>query len=295
MAVHITSLNSGSNGNCYYIGNSTEAVLIDAGISCRETEKRMKRLGLEMSVVKAIFVSHEHSDHITGISVLSKKHRLPVYITDATMKASRISVPQELLYSFSAGSSISIGNLQVTAFRKYHDASDPHSFMVSDGQVNIGIITDIGHACREVVNCFAQCHAVFLESNYCDTMLANSDYPFHLKRRISSDHGHLSNAAALELFTKYRSKQLSHLILSHLSKNNNRPDLVNELFSAHAGGTKIVVASRYEESELLYIEGSPIEKVEERYELVEVKRIDKTEVKRKQQISVKGNGQLSLF
>lgn len=275
MALHITSLNSGSNGNCYYIGNGKEAVLIDAGISCRETEKRMKRLGLEMSVVKAIFVSHEHSDHITGISVLSKKHRLPVYITTATMQASRISVAPELLFPFAAGSVVSIGNLQVTAFRKFHDASDPHSFMVSDGQVNIGIITDIGHACKEVVNCFTQCHAVFLESNYCDDMLANSDYPWHLKRRISSDHGHLSNAAALELFKSYRSNRLSHLILSHLSKNNNRPELVNELFSAHAGGTKIVVASRYEESELYFIDGSHSAETE-------------TAVN-------KSNGQLSLF
>lgn len=259
MAVFITSLNSGSNGNCYYIGNDTEAVLIDAGISCRETERRMKRLGLEMSVVKAIFVSHEHSDHITGITVLSKKHSLPVYITNATMQASRISVAPGLLRSFDTIDSINIGNLQIKAFKKFHDASDPHSFMVSDGEVNIGIITDIGHACKEVVNCFTQCHAVFLESNYCDDMLANSDYPYHLRQRISSDHGHLSNAAALELFLRYRGKQLSHLILSHLSKNNNKPELVNELFSAHAEGTRIVVASRYEESELFFIDGKMVD------------------------------------
>lgn len=259
MAVYITSLNSGSNGNCYYIGNGKEAVLIDAGISCRETERRMQRLGLEMSVVKAIFVSHEHSDHITGISVLSKKYKLPVYITSSTMRSSRISVAPGLVLPFYAGTTISIGSLQVTGFKKFHDASDPHSFMVSDGGVNIGIITDIGHACKEVVNCFSQCHAVFLESNYCDTMLANSDYPYHLKKRISSDHGHLSNAAALELFLTYRGKQLSHLILSHLSKNNNKPELVNELFSAHAGETKIVVASRYEETQVFCIEGLPVE------------------------------------
>jgi phosphoribosyl 1,2-cyclic phosphodiesterase len=283
MALHITSLNSGSNGNCYYIGNSSEAVLIDAGISCRETEKRMKRLGLEMSVVKAIFVTHEHSDHITGISVLSKKHSLPVYITDATMRASRISVLPSLLHTFAAGATISIGNLQVTAFKKYHDASDPHSFMVSDGQVNIGIITDIGHACKEVVNCFTQCHAVFLESNYCDDMLANSDYPWHLKRRISSDHGHLSNAAALELFRNYRSKQLSHLILSHLSKNNNKPELVHELFSAHADGTKIVVASRYEESELFFVDGK------------EVAGNEMVQVKWNAKKQAKNNSQLTLF
>ncbi|NML22226.1 MBL fold metallo-hydrolase [Pseudoflavitalea sp. G-6-1-2] len=259
MAVYITSLNSGSNGNCYYIGNDTEAVLIDAGISCRETERRMKNLGLDLKKVKAIFVTHEHSDHITGITVLSKKHEIPVYITEATLRASSIKVEPHLQYAFTAAQPIQIGQLMITGFRKYHDAIDPHSFMVTDGTVNIGIITDIGHACKEVVECFSQCHAVFLESNYCDDMLALSSYPIYLKKRISGNEGHLSNKEALELFNKYRGQQLSLLILSHLSQNNNKPELVNELFTACAGGTKIVVASRYKESELFLVDGQPVE------------------------------------
>ena len=100
MSLYITSLNSGSNGNCYYIGNENEAVLIDAGISCRETEKRMKRLGLDMGLVKAIFVSHEHSDHITGIPGLCKKFKLPVYITDSTLQAASIPVEKHLVQDF---------------------------------------------------------------------------------------------------------------------------------------------------------------------------------------------------
>src|SRR5882762_8626709 len=106
MSLFITSLNSGSNGNCYYIGNDTEAVLIDAGISCRETEKRMKRLGLSMSIVKAIFVSHEHSDHITGIPNLSKKYQLPVFITKPTLTSSGIPIEKHLVHSFKAHQSI---------------------------------------------------------------------------------------------------------------------------------------------------------------------------------------------
>ena len=248
MSLFITSLNSGSNGNCYYIGNNTEAVLIDAGISCKETEKRMKRLDLSMSIVKAIFVSHEHSDHITGVPGLSKKYQLPVYITGSTFLSSGLPVEKRLVYSFRAHEAISIGGLSVTAFPKYHDASDPHSFIVSCNKINIGIFTDIGSPCRQVISHFKKCHAAFLEANYCEDMLMNGRYPKFLKNRISSDQGHLSNAQALELFTRYKGKQLTHLILSHLSKNNNRPELVDRLFNEQAGSVKIVVASRYKET-----------------------------------------------
>lgn len=254
MALFITSLNSGSNGNCYYIGNHTEAVLIDAGISCRETEKRMERLGLSMSIVKAIFVSHEHADHISGIRVLSKKHQLPVYVTAATLRSAGFIVEKKLLRYFTADQPVVIDGLTVTAFSKFHDASDPHSFMISSGGVNIGVLTDIGNCCKQVTKYFKQCHAAFLEANYCEDMLMSGNYPYILKKRISSDNGHLSNAQALELFTKYRGSQLSHLILSHLSKNNNKPELVDQLFRQQAGATNIIVASRYEETPVFCIE-----------------------------------------
>jgi phosphoribosyl 1,2-cyclic phosphodiesterase len=256
MSLYITSLNSGSNANCYYIGNQQEAVLIDAGLSCRETEKRMKQLNLSMEKVKALFVSHEHSDHITGIPGLSKKYRLPVYITEATLGNSHIPVEPGLVRSFSPAKPTEIGNLSILPFKKSHDAKDPHSFMVSGHGVNIGVITDIGFACKRVIKYFSQCQAVFLESNYCDDMLSNGNYPYHLKRRISGDEGHLSNAQALELFRRYRAADLQLLILSHLSKNNNKPDLVDRLFTAHAGTTRIVVASRYEASPLFCITGT---------------------------------------
>jgi phosphoribosyl 1,2-cyclic phosphodiesterase len=258
MSLYISSLNSGSNANCYYIGNSNEAVLIDAGLSCRETEKRMLQLGLSMDKVKAIFVSHEHSDHITGLAGISKKHQLPVYITAATSGNCRIPIEPQLVRGFQKNKPVKIGNLSIIPFRKSHDAKDPHSFMVSGQGINIGIITDIGHACKQVIKYFSQCHAAFLESNYCADMLANGSYPYHLQKRISSDKGHLSNAQALDLFMNYKSPDLRLLILSHLSKNNNKPELVNRLFTEQAGDTQIVVASRYVATPVFCIEGNGI-------------------------------------
>jgi phosphoribosyl 1,2-cyclic phosphodiesterase len=257
MSLQIASLNSGSNANCYYVGNNNEAVLIDAGLSCRETEKRMKDRGLEMEKIKAIFITHEHADHISGLTGLSRKFKLPVYITDSTMRNCPTPVEQDQRCSFEHAKSVSIGGLTILPFTKSHDADDPHSFVVSNNGINVGIITDIGFPCKQVLHFFSQCHAVFLESNYCPDMLANGHYPYHLQKRISSDRGHLSNAQALDLFTHYRSSLLQLLILSHLSKNNNRPDLVQQMFEPHARETQIFVASRYEASPVLEVNGKP--------------------------------------
>jgi phosphoribosyl 1,2-cyclic phosphodiesterase len=256
MSLFITSLNSGSNGNCYYIGNNTEAVLIDAGISCRETEKRMKRLGLSISLVKAIFISHEHADHITGVSRISKKYRVPVYITSDTFQNSNIPIADHLIRSFHPRKQVDIGELSVKAFSKSHDAIDPHSFMITYQQLKVGVFTDIGFSCKRVTRHFSQCHAAFLEANYCENMLEKGKYPYYLKKRISSDKGHLSNTQALDLFINHKGAHLSYLVLSHLSKNNNSPQLVNELFSQHAGATKIIVASRYQETPVFCIEST---------------------------------------
>lgn len=253
MSLFITSLNSGSNGNCYYVGNDREAILVDAGISCREIETRMKRLGLQMQKLKAVFVSHEHSDHIRGIQTIAKKYQLPIYITAATKKHGRLSLEKHLVMSFRAHENITIGDLTITAFPKFHDASDPYSFIVSCREVKVGVFTDIGIACHEVIRHFQQCHAAFLEANYDEMMLDRGSYPYFLKNRIRGGKGHLSNKQALELFTSHRPSFMSHLFLSHLSQNNNCPNLVGDLFNKHAGGVKMVVASRFQETPIYHI------------------------------------------
>ena len=258
MSLRIASLNSGSNANCYYIGSNKDAVLIDAGLSCRETEKRMKRLGLDISLVKAIFISHEHDDHIAGLPVLSKKYGLPIYITNTTLLNCRFELQKERICSFSHSMPVTIGELSIIPFLKSHDAQDPHSFIISANSVHVGVITDLGYACKHVIKHFKLCDAAFLESNYCDQMLTDGSYPLHLKRRISGRKGHLSNDQALEIFLKHKPGNLRLLILSHLSQNNNHPDIVSKMFSQHANGVKVVVASRHRETELFSIERTHI-------------------------------------
>ena len=253
MSLFVTSLNSGSNGNCYYVGSESEAILVDAGISCRETERRMLRLGLSMQNVKAVFISHEHSDHIRGLPVLAKKYKLPVYITGDTMREGRLTLAPDLVRSFCAEEKIQVGGFFIKPFRKFHDACDPHSFTIEHEDLRIGVFTDIGTPCEHLVHEFRQCHAAFLETNYDEAMLENGRYPYFLKKRIRGGNGHLSNAQALELFTTHRPAFMSHLFLSHLSQDNNCPTLVQQLFDQHANGTKIIVASRYAETPLFKI------------------------------------------
>lgn len=253
MSLFVAALNSGSNGNCYYIGNDNEAILVDGGISCRETEKRLTRLGLSIKTVKAIFISHEHGDHIHGVSALVKKFKLPVYITPATFRNGNLMMNEDQALSFRAYESIEIGGLTVKAFPKFHDAADPHSFIVSGNGVHIGILTDIGAICDHVISHFKLCHAAFLEANYDEEMLEKGRYPQALKNRIRGGLGHLSNRQALDLFLKHKSPQLSHLFLSHLSKNNNKPEIVRDLFSAATENTEIIIASRERETALYHI------------------------------------------
>lgn len=248
MALFISSLNTGSNGNCFYIGNEEEAILIDAGLSCKETETRMQRLALSMDKVKAIFISHEHSDHIKGLPVLAKKYKLPIYITQRTLIGGRQQLPAELIRPFGTYSPIAFGGLAVSAFPKKHDAAEPHSFVVSCGGITVGVFTDIGDHCEHVIHHFKQCHAAFLEANYDDELLDKGRYPYFLKNRIRSSHGHLSNQQALDLFINHRPEYMSHLFLSHLSQDNNCPQLVQNLFQQHANGIEIVVASRLQET-----------------------------------------------
>lgn len=255
MSLFFASLNSGSNGNCYYVGNKHEAVLVDCGISCRETEVRMKRLGLSLKNVRGLFVTHEHFDHTKGISVLSKKYQIPVYITTLTFHQARLRIKPHLIVTLKPYAPVTLGDLTITAFPKRHDAIDPLSMIIANGENRVGVITDIGIACDDVIKNFAQCQAVFLESNYDEQMLDSGPYPIPLKNRIRGGQGHISNRQAVNLFKQHKPKFMSHIILSHLSEHNNTPDIVENLFKPIAGDTQVIIATRYRETDLYFTEG----------------------------------------
>src|ERR1041385_6311175 len=187
MSLFISSIASGSNGNCYYIGNHHDAVLIDVGLSCKEIEKRMLRSGLSMKKVRAIFISHEHIVHIRGVEVISKKHQIPVYINEKTYANGRVKIKEELIRSFSDEEIVPVNSLNVIPFFKSHDAADPYSFSVEHEGIRIGIFTDLGIACNKLITHFSQCHAAFLEANYDEEMLETGRYPAYLKNRIRSE------------------------------------------------------------------------------------------------------------
>ena len=255
MSLSLASLNSGSNGNCYYVGSATDAVLVDAGLGSAETLRRMQQLGITPGLLRGIFISHEHTDHIRGLASLSSTLGLPVYINEETRSAVKLRFRRQQVVTIAAGEPVQVGSLEVMPFAKTHDAANPLSFLIRHGHVTAGVFTDIGRACAEVKRRFSECHAAILESNYDPDMLRDGPYPAVLKNRISGGSGHLSNQEALDLFFNHRSPDLSLLLLGHLSGENNSPERVMELFRPHAGKVQVGVAGRYGSTELHVVSG----------------------------------------
>jgi phosphoribosyl 1,2-cyclic phosphodiesterase len=249
--ISLCAIASGSNGNCYYIGNDHEAILVDAGISARRTVTRMCERNLDPSKVKAIFISHEHHDHVCGARVMSKKLNIPVYITSQTYSAAYSNDKPASPRFFIPGIEIRIGSFLIFPFSKNHDAAEPCSFRIDYNGLQIGVFTDIGSVCENVSHHLNQCHALFLETNYDEKMLWNGRYPWPLKRRIASEHGHLSNDQAFELLINHSGNQLHTVFLSHLSAENNTPDKAMDRFAELRGRLNIHLTSRYSAGEVI--------------------------------------------
>lgn len=233
MAVSVTVLASGSKGNCTLVCSNGTRVLVDAGLSCRELLRRMAACGEDPSEISAIIVTHEHGDHVSGLRVLAKRLKVPVYMTGAThdayRKVTRDSagnrVKLERLEVFQAGRSFAIGTVTVTPFTIPHDAVDPVGFtFVSEG-IKIGVCTDLGYMPASVRHHIRGCQVLMIESNHDLEMLRGGPYPWSVKQRVMSRVGHLSNDALADFLTTDYDGGAEYLILAHLSEQNNHPEI----------------------------------------------------------------------
>jgi phosphoribosyl 1,2-cyclic phosphodiesterase len=218
----VCMLASGSKGNAIYVSDGTTSILLDAGLSGVEIERRLNTLGLKAEHLDAILVSHEHSDHIKGVGILSRRYHLPVYLTKETEKAAHCIVGRlEETKHFQCGEPLNINTLSVRPFSICHDAADPAGFTFSHQGIKLGVATDLGVATSLVKTHLKGCTALILEANHDPAMLVNGPYPWPLKQRVKGRTGHLSNSDSRELLKELLHDGLSHVILAHLSETNN--------------------------------------------------------------------------
>ena len=220
----ICILASGSRGNAVYISGGSTSILIDAGLSGIEIERRLKSKELCPEDLDAIIVSHEHTDHIQGVGVLSRRFNLPVYISSKTEKAAVSQLGNvRVIKNFKCGSTFMIKDLSIHPFSISHDAEDPSGFTVNQNGTKIGLATDLGIATSMVKEHLKGCSLLILEANHDEDMLLNGPYPWPVKQRIKSRTGHLSNEASKNLLKEVQHNRLKYVILAHLSKTNNTP------------------------------------------------------------------------
>jgi phosphoribosyl 1,2-cyclic phosphodiesterase len=237
MSLSFCSFSSGSSGNCYLVKTEKSAVLIDAGISATRILKELERTDTSRENVKALFLTHEHHDHVTGVRVLAKKlANIDVFASrgtfEGTMRRDRHQkysfekeIDKKRCVTIAPDDDIKIGDLTVRAFRTLHDGAEPYGYMISSEGKRVGVVTDTGAVTEEMLDNIADADVLVLEANHDTEMLRYGSYPHYLKQRILSDHGHLSNsqcaAALLRMFNYYEKKRV--VLLAHLSHENNTP------------------------------------------------------------------------
>ncbi|HED17028.1 MAG TPA: MBL fold metallo-hydrolase [Gammaproteobacteria bacterium] len=223
-------LGSGSKGNATVVTHAADCILIDCGFSCQETVHRLDRLGLVPEQINAILVTHEHGDHVRGVSVLSRKYDIPVWMTAGTRAACKFE-PSVRVTEFNPHQSFTLGCLHVQPVPVPHDAREPTQFVITEGQQRLGILTDTGSTTPHILDALHGVDALILEWNHDQHMLAESSYPESLKRRVGSDYGHLANHQSLALLQSLDTGQLRFLIAAHISEKNNSTELINQLLN----------------------------------------------------------------
>lgn len=265
--MRLLSIASGSSGNCIYVGDDTTHLLIDAGISGKRIEEGLNTIGLSAKDIDAVFVTHEHIDHIAGVGVLARKYKLPVYGTKGTMEGiletkSVGKISGELLHPIRSDEMVSIGSLHIDPMPVSHDAREPVAYRIYGGGKRIGIITDLGYYTDDIVSGLQNMDALFVEANHDENMLMVGPYPYPLKRRILGNQGHLSNENSGRLLSKLLNDHLKYIVLGHLSKENNMPELAYEAVRLEiemsenryrAEDFSLMVAKRNEPMQLLVV------------------------------------------
>ncbi len=220
------SLGSGSRGNGTVVALGGKVLLVDCGFSLRQTERRLQRVGLSGGDIDAILVTHEHSDHISGVGALAHKYAIPVYGSYGTLKYDLGGVRT---HPFDGDVPFRIEEVGINPVRVPHDAREPTQFVLDDGDETIGVLSDLGCVTSHVVEQFSSCSHLLMEANHDREMLMHGGYPPHLKRRVGAEYGHLSNDQALQLLDSVAGPQLE-VVLGHVSEQNNCPQILRETF-----------------------------------------------------------------
>lgn len=260
MCVTVSMLASGSRGNCALVASARTRILVDAGISCRETFKRLRSLNQDPQSLSAILITHEHSDHVYGLATLAKKLRIPIFMTGATHTAwARAQRNQngerphlDKLEKFESGHRFQIGDIEVKPFTIPHDAADPVGFTFRAEGIKVSIATDLGYLPVNVRDHLRGSDVLVMESNHDVEMLRGGPYPWSVKQRVASNVGHLSNEKLADFFTGDYDNSAAFVVLAHLSEQNNHPEIARreaERALARRGGlfnNRVVVAQQSE-------------------------------------------------
>lgn len=231
--MRLCSIASGSSGNCVYVGSDTTHLLLDVGISGKRTEAGLQELGLKMSDIDGIFITHEHADHINGLGVLARKYGVPIYGTKGTIDAIRQTrslgkIDESLFRYIKADEKCRVKDVTLYPIRTSHDAAESVAYRLSHDRQKIAVITDLGCYNEYTVECLKGLDVLYLEANHDVHMLQVGPYPYYLKQRILSERGHLSNEAAGRLLSRVLHDNMKAIVLGHLSQENNLPELAYE-------------------------------------------------------------------
>ncbi len=264
--MRLCSIASGSSGNCVYAGSDTTHILIDAGISGKRIEEGLASFGLKASEIDGIFITHEHADHINGLGVMARKYGLPIYATEGTIQAIKQTaglgkIDESLFHCINADEKYTIKDLTLYPMQTSHDAAQPVAYRISHDKKKIGIVTDLGCYNDYTIACMQGLDVIYLEANHDINMLQAGSYPYYLKQRILGEKGHLANETAGRLLTQLLNSHTKAVVLAHLSKENNLPELAYEAVKLELimsgkykeGDFPIYVAKRSEVSDMIEI------------------------------------------